>query len=196
MFEHLDLHALLATYGYWVIVLGCLLEGETVLILGGMAAHQQVLDLWMVIAVATVSGMFGDQLLFWNGRHFGGRLLPRLKGQQAAIERVTGLIRRYPSTSVLAVRFMYGMRWVGPVVIGASGLSPLRFTLLNMLGALLWATLFVCGGYWAGDALEHLFGDLKPYRLPIVLGVVVLVVLIALLRQRRAKARNAAPLND
>ena len=45
MFEHLDLHALLATYGYWVIVLGCLLEGETVLILGGMAAHQQVLDL-------------------------------------------------------------------------------------------------------------------------------------------------------
>ncbi|AMS16241.1 hypothetical protein A3218_18690 [Pseudomonas chlororaphis] len=196
MFEHLDLHALLATYGYWVIVLGCLLEGETVLILGGMAAHQQVLDLWAVIAVATVSGMFGDQLLFWSGRHFGGRLLPRLKGQQAAIERVTGLIRRYPSTSVLAVRFMYGMRWVGPVVIGASGLSPLRFTLLNMLGALLWATLFVCGGYWAGDALEHLFGDLKPYRLPIVLGVVVLVVLIALLRQRRARARNAAPLND
>ncbi|MEK1908714.1 MAG: VTT domain-containing protein, partial [Pseudomonas chlororaphis] len=133
---------------------------------------------------------------FWSGRHFGGRLLPRLKGQQAAIERVTGLIRRYPSTSVLAVRFMYGMRWVGPVVIGASGLSPLRFTLLNMLGALLWATLFVCGGYWAGDALEHLFGDLKPYRLPIVLGVVVLVVLIALLRQRRARARNAASLND
>jgi len=40
MLEHLDLNALIAAYGYWVIFIGCLLEGETVLILGGMAAHQ------------------------------------------------------------------------------------------------------------------------------------------------------------
>jgi len=64
MFEHLDLNALLATYGYWVVFIGCLLEGETVLILGGMAAHQQVLQLWPVMAWASVGGMLGDQMLF------------------------------------------------------------------------------------------------------------------------------------
>lgn len=35
MFEHIDLNHLLATYGYLAIFIGCLLEGETILILGG-----------------------------------------------------------------------------------------------------------------------------------------------------------------
>lgn len=194
MFEHLDLNALLATYGYWVVFIGCLLEGETVLILGGMAAHQQVLKLWPVIAWASVGGMLGDQMLFWSGRYFGARLLPKLKRHQAAIDRVKGLIERYPSTSVFAVRFLYGMRLVGPMVIGASRLSPWRFTLLNMLGAVVWATLFVTAGYWAGEALEQVLGNLKPYRLPIFIGVVLLFVAAALIRHRRAKtkARHAA----
>ena len=43
MFEHIDFSYLLATNGYQAVFNGCLLEGETILILGGMAAHQHVL---------------------------------------------------------------------------------------------------------------------------------------------------------
>ncbi|WP_325985199.1 DedA family protein [Pseudomonas protegens] len=185
MLEHLDLNALIAAYGYWVIFIGCLLEGETVLILGGMAAHQGTLQWLQVIGWATLGGILGDQLLFWTGRYGGARLLPKLKRHQAAIERVQGLIQRYPSTSVFAVRFLYGMRLVGPIVIGASGLAPWRFALLNVLGAAVWAILFVSAGYWAGEALQHFLGDLKPYRLPIFLGVIALVFLAALVRHLR-----------
>ncbi|WP_025129518.1 DedA family protein [Pseudomonas sp. PH1b] len=192
MLEHLDLNALIAAYGYWVIFIGCLLEGETVLILGGMAAHQGALQWAQVVGWATLGGILGDQLLFWTGRYCGARLLPRLKRHQAAIERVQGLIQRYPSTSVFAVRFLYGMRLVGPMVIGASGLAPWRFALLNVLGAAVWASLFVGAGYWAGEALQQLFGDLKPYRLPIVIAVVALVAVAALIRHWRAR-RKAPP---
>ncbi|WP_347928988.1 DedA family protein [Pseudomonas helvetica] len=189
MFEHIDLNHLLATYGYWAVFIGCVMEGETILILGGMAAHQHLLKLWPVIAWASAGGMLGDQLLFWSGRYFGTRLLPRLKRQQTQIKRVSGLIARYPSMSVFSVRFLYGMRLVGPMVIGASGLSPLRFSLWNMLGAMVWATLFVSGGYWAGEALQQLFGDLRPYRLPIALGVVLVVVVVAVIVHLRNKRK-------
>lgn len=190
MLEHLDLNALIAAYGYWVIFIGCLLEGETVLILGGMAAHQGSLQWPHVIGWATLGGILGDQLLFWTGRYCGARLLPRLKRHQAAIERVQGLIQRYPSTSVFAVRFLYGMRLVGPMVIGASGLAPWRFALLNVLGAAVWATLFVSVGYWAGEALQHFLGDLKPYRLPIFVAVVALVAVAALIRHLRKRRKT------
>ncbi|MGE8349873.1 MAG: DedA family protein [Pseudomonas protegens] len=190
MLEHLDLNALIAAYGYWVIFIGCLLEGETVLILGGMAAHQGSLQWPQVIGWATLGGILGDQLLFWTGRYCGARLLPRLKRHQAAIERVQGLIQRYPSTSVFAVRFLYGMRLVGPMVIGASGLAPWRFALLNVLGAAVWATLFVSVGYWAGEALQHFLGDLKPYRLPIFVAVVALVAVAALIRHLRKRRKT------
>lgn len=189
MFEHLDVNALLANYGYWAVFIGCLLEGDTILILGGLAAHQTSLRLMDVIAVATLGGMVGDQILFWVGRFFGPRILPRLHRQQATIDRVSELIERYPTASIFSVRFLYGMRLVGPLVIGASRLSPVRFSLVNLLGAAVWATLFVMGGYWAGDALENMLGNLKPYRLPIFIGIVVIAAGVALYRHRRAKAR-------
>ena len=191
MFEHVDVNYLLATYGYWAIFIGCLLEGETILILGGMAAHQHVLKLLPVIGYASLAGMLGDQLLFWAGRYFGERLLPRLHKQQAAIDKVTSLIQHHPTVSIFSVRFLYGMRLVGPMVIGASKVSPLKFACINLVGAVVWATLFASAGYWAGEFLQRLLGDLKPYRLPIALGVVALVVAVGLIRHFRAKRKAA-----
>ncbi|WP_296178179.1 DedA family protein [Pseudomonas sp. UBA1879] len=193
MFEHIDINYLLANYGYWAVFIGCLLEGETILILGGLAAHQTSLRLIDVIAVATLGGMLGDQILFWTGRYFGPRIMPKLHRQQAAIDRVSALIERYPTASIFSVRFLYGMRLVGPLVIGASRLSPIRFSLVNLLGAAVWATLFVMGGYWAGEALEHFLGNLKPYRLPILMGVVVIAAGVAWYRHQRAKKRAQGP---
>ncbi|KMM82206.1 DedA family protein [Pseudomonas lundensis] len=191
MFEHVDVNYLLATYGYWAIFIGCLLEGETILILGGMAAHQHVLKLLPVIGYASLAGMLGDQLLFWAGRYFGERLLPRLHKQQAAIDKVTSLIQHHPTVSIFSVRFLYGMRLVGPMVIGASKVSPLKFVCINLVGAVVWATLFASAGYWAGEFLQRALGDLKPYRLPIALGVVALVVAVGLIRHFRAKRKAA-----
>lgn len=191
MLEHLDVNTLLVNYGYWAVFIGCLLEGETILILGGLAAHQSSLRLVHVIVIATMGGMLGDQILFWTGRYFGPRLLPRLHRQQATIDRVSGLIERYPTASIFSVRFLYGMRLIGPLVIGASRLSPIRFSLINLLGAAVWATLFVMAGYWAGEALENLLGNLKPYRLPIFIGVVVVAAGVALFRHYRGKTRAA-----
>lgn len=191
MFEHVDVNYLLATYGYWAIFIGCLLEGETILILGGMAAHQHVLKLLPVIGYASLAGMLGDQLLFWAGRYFGERLLPRLHKQQAAIDKVTSLIQHHPTVSIFSVRFLYGMRLVGPMVIGASKVSPLKFACINLVGAVVWATLFASAGYWAGEFLQRVLGDLKPYRLPIALVVVALVVAVGLIRHFRAKRKAA-----
>lgn len=191
MFEHIDFNYLLANYGYLAIFIGCLLEGETILILGGMAAHQHVLDLLPVIGCASLAGMLGDQALFWTGRYFGARLLPRLHKQQASIERVTQLINQYPTVSIFSVRFLYGMRLVGPMVIGACKVSPLKFACINLFGAVVWATLFASAGYWAGEFLESLLGDLKPYRLPIVVCVIALVAMVALYRHFRTKKRTA-----
>ncbi|WP_342653551.1 DedA family protein [Pseudomonas sp. F3-2] len=191
MFDHIDINYLLANYGYWAVFIGCLLEGETILILGGLAAHQHVLQWPQVMVWATLGGMIGDQILFWTGRYFGPRLMPRLHRQQATIDRVSGLIERYPTASIFSVRFLYGMRLIGPLVIGASRLSPVRFSIINLLGAAVWAVLFVTAGYWAGEFLEDLLGNLKPYRLPIFIGVVVLAAAIATYRHFRAKAKRA-----
>lgn len=192
MFEHLHLAQLLSTYGYPVLFVGCLLEGETILILAGLAAHQGLLGYAPVVFWATVAGTLGDQLLYWTGRRAGDRAVPWLQGRGLAIERVTGLIERHPLVAIFSVRFLYGMRLAGPLLIGASRIGPVRFLLINLLGAFCWALLFASGGYWAGEALERWLGNLKPYRLPIFIAVLVLFGGLALWRHHRERRKRRA----
>jgi membrane protein DedA with SNARE-associated domain len=58
------LQALIAKYGYLAILIGTFFEGETILVLGGFAAHRGYL---MLAGVAAIG------LSFWSVRYFLGR---------------------------------------------------------------------------------------------------------------------------
>ena len=49
-----DLAHYITDYGYWALFIGCLAEGETITLLGGIAAHQGLLHLPWVIAVVAL----------------------------------------------------------------------------------------------------------------------------------------------
>jgi membrane protein DedA with SNARE-associated domain len=52
-------------FGYPAILVGTFLEGETILVIAGMAAHRGYLDLPVVIGAAFIGTLFGDQLFFF-----------------------------------------------------------------------------------------------------------------------------------
>ena len=87
---------------------------------------------------------------------------PSIASQSARVER---LVLRHQTWLVIAVRFMYGLRIAGPLLLGVSHLlPPLRFAALNLVGALLWATLVGGAGYLFGRAMEMLLVDAKRYE--------------------------------
>ena len=73
----MTLQSLIDTHGYWLLALGCLLEGETILLLAGFAAHRGYLDPWAVFGIASLAGFAGDQFYFWLGRRHGAAVLAR-----------------------------------------------------------------------------------------------------------------------
>ena len=95
-------------------------EGETITLLGGVAAHQGLLKFWLVVISVALGGMIGDQLLYLLGRRFGGRILRRFARQKKRIQKAQRMIQRRPYLFVIGTRFMYGFRVIGPLLIGAS----------------------------------------------------------------------------
>ncbi|HEU0201289.1 MAG TPA: DedA family protein [Burkholderiaceae bacterium] len=184
----MDLGNLIETNGYWVLALGCLLEGETILALAGFAAHRGYLDLNWVLAIAAACGFAGDEFFFWLGRRYGAALLARAPRIAAQAERVHRLIERHHSWVVVSVRFAYGLRIAGPILIGASKLSPLRFALFNALGAVIWAVLIAGLGWIFGHAIEGMFGEIRRFEAAIVIGVLIVAVAYALIRQARRRS--------
>ncbi|BDH45190.1 membrane protein [Salmonella enterica subsp. enterica serovar Choleraesuis] len=149
----MDINSLISHYGYAALIVGSLAEGETVTLLGGVAAHQGLLKLPLVILSVALGGMIGDQLLYLIGYRYGDKLLKRFKKQQKQIDRAKSLINRHPYLFVIGTRFMYGFRIIGPLLIGSSHLPPARFLPLNILGALIWAGLFTTLGYLGGSLI-------------------------------------------
>jgi membrane protein DedA with SNARE-associated domain len=187
----MDLAAFVQTYGYAAVFLGSFLEGETVLALGGLAAHRGYLALPWVIAIAAAGGFLGDQVYFGIGRLGGARLVARFPNLRPGVERATRLLHRYAVPLIIGIRFTYGLRIVGPMAIGMSGVHWLRFALLNFVGAVLWALVVVGIGYVLGDTLTWLLGDLtriEKWAFAALLAVGIALAAVLQVRGRR-KAR-------
>jgi membrane protein DedA with SNARE-associated domain len=180
----------IAEYGYLAVFIGASLEGETVLMLAGFAAHEGYLSFPLLAIVGALGGALSDTLFFMIGRRYGSRLLIRFPKLQPAAVRVSTLLQRYPSGLIIGVRFMYGLRIAGPIAIGMSDVPVSRFIFFNLIGAAIWALLVAGVGYVFGQSLEWLFADIKRYEEGALLTLIALALLVAVLRfvRRRMKA--------
>jgi membrane protein DedA with SNARE-associated domain len=179
----------LSQYGYAALAVGCFLEGETLLLLAGVAAHGGLLSLPLVLAVAFVCGTLGDQFYFLIGRRYGEKLLGRWPRYEAPAARVHRLIERHADALIVGVRFMYGLRLIGPVVIGMSEVPAMRFVFFNVIGAALWALAVAGAGYFFGHAIEWLLADLEAFEKVALVCVIVVVVALLVRRWHRERAK-------
>lgn len=181
---------LIAAYGYYAVFLGSVAEGETVPVLGGIAAHRGYLELYWVVAAAFAGGWLGDLAYFFFGRRHGEAFLARFPALRPRTDKARRLIERHPVSVIIAVRFLYGLRTVGPMAIGMSAVPTGRFLLLNALGALLWALVVAVAGYAFSNAVEALLPQIRHYEEYLFAGVLAAGILAWIIgRVRRAGGR-------
>lgn len=183
------------SWAYLIIIAWTFLEGETVVIVAGILASQGWLDVWAVFLCALSGSFSGDQMYYYIGRRYGTPLLDRWPTMRSKIDWAFRLLRKYETVFILSFRFIYGVRNISPFVIGISGVSRLRFFVLNLIAAIIWATSFSFGGYYLGYAMENYLGEYKYHALGAFVGAAVAFGLYSWMRNRR-QIRNLAPKQD
>jgi membrane protein DedA with SNARE-associated domain len=190
----MSLSHLVETHGYWVLAVGCLFEGETMLLLAGYAVHRGLLHPWAVLSIAAGAGFTGDEIFFWIGRRHGAAVLARWPSVASKTARVRALLLRYHEAVIVFVRFAYGLRAAGPMIIGMTPVPGTRFAFFNAIGAVLWACIVGAAGWWFGEAAAALLGDVheaEGWTLLALGAVGALAWLVRCLRRRRrAPARD------
>ncbi|RCX01821.1 MULTISPECIES: DedA family protein [Kosakonia] len=189
----MDINHLISQYGYAALVIGSVAEGETITLLGGVAAHQGLLRFWLVVVSVALGGMIGDQLLYLVGRRYGTKILRRFSRHREKIHQAQSLIRRHPYLFVIGSRFMYGFRIIGPLLIGTSRLRPKIFLPLNIVGAIVWALLFTTLGYVGGEVIGpwlHQFDQHVKRWIWLILAIVLVVALRWWFHHRRKKRQR------
>ncbi|MBI3897972.1 MAG: DedA family protein [Gammaproteobacteria bacterium] len=186
------LEHLIGEYGYLAILLGTFVEGETVLLAGGLAAQLGYLDLRPVLGIAFIGTLIADQFWFHLGRRHGGRILRGSSRMQQRAAGVCRWIERYKNCTILGFRFVYGVRTVTPFLLGMSKVSPTRFLVLNAISTLIWATALAMAGYVGGATLKTLLAGDRRWLLLVVAGVALLAwVIRRFLSNRRASLTSS-----
>jgi membrane protein DedA with SNARE-associated domain len=181
---------LIQSWGYPAVFLGAALEGETVVALSGFAAHRGYLDLGWVMVLAAIGAFVGDQAVFWIGRWRGPAILAQFPRLAAAVARSRGWVERFPTVSIVGLRFIYGMKMAGTLALGMSGFSARSFLILNGVGATAWAIVISLAGYGIGEAARLVLADVEGYEIAIGILLVAAAALIFLYRRSRNRSRT------
>ena len=184
----IDLPGLIDSYGYLAVFVGAFLEGETILAMAGLAANRGYLDFYTVVVVAMIAGFAGDQFYFFLGRRNGSRILARFPDAQARAHRFDAMLSRWHAPLIVAIRFMYGFRIVGPILLGMGRVPSWKFMVFNLVGAAIWAPLITAIGFVFGSLVQAVLADVQDYEIWLfvaVVGVSVVGVIVHRLHARR-----------
>lgn len=158
------LTAQIAAWGLPAILVGAFVEGDAVGFLGGVLVHRGLFSFYPVVAAVALGAFVWDQTMFQIGmRAIDNRRLARLRNS-AVMAKVRGAVARNPIRAAAGFRFIYGLRTVSPLALGASGLPIRTFVVVDAIAVVIWAHL-VCGfGYGLGRAIEAMAGRLALHQ--------------------------------
>ena len=186
----------LRDHGYWVLLIGTFLEGETILIFAGFLASQGYFNIYGIILSAFAGSFLGDQFYFYLGRVKGPALLRFFTKLARKFRKGLRLIERYGAFVAFVSRYTYGFRILLPIILGMTNLSARRFLVLNLLSAFSWAIVFSMLGYLFGKGASLFVSDLERYEPYLLLILAALTGCMWLShfaahhwRRRRARAR-------
>jgi len=172
----------ISQYGYWVLFLASMIEGESVVIAASILASQGRMDIYKVVTLVFIGTLFADQGMFFVGRFWGTKILRRypLLAEKSGI--VFDFLRRYNTAFIMVFRFIYGIRIISPIIIGMSGVEIRYFMFLNFFAAILWTGLSCGAGYFLGEVvLGALSKSQNIWKYTI--GVLLVIFLIWFLRK-------------
>src|SRR5215216_6354272 len=168
---------------------GVPVPGETALIAGGVLAGKGRLDIEVVIAIAAVAAIIGDNIGYAVARHGGRKLLERPgfmeRHRRRVITTFEPFFERHGAKAVFLGRWILGLRVWASWMAGITRMEWRSFLFWNAAGGISWAVTVGLAAYVIGDRADSILRTIAGVGLALAL-----LSGIALLTARRYATRR------
>lgn len=203
---HVDKHleAFVVAYGPWVyallflivfvetgVVVMPFLPGDSLLFIVGALCGAGLMSFPIACAVLIAAAILGDQCNFSIGRYLGPKVFQWEDSRffnKRAFSQAHAFYERYGGVTIILARFMPFIRTFAPFVAGVAAMNRSKFTMFNVVGAILWVMGIGTAGYFFGN-----LPIVRQHLEKIIWGLILVPGLIAIFGAWRAgKAEKAA----
>jgi membrane-associated protein len=133
--------------------------------------------LWVLMAFAAI---LGDSINYAIGYQFGQRIMASgrvrvLKPEY--VHQTEAFFQRHGGKTIIVARFFPIVRTVAPFMAGVGHMRLVRFWSFNIVGGLLWVSLFLGAGYFFGNI------PVVKNNFSIAILVIILISTLPILRE-------------
>ena len=205
---HIDQHLteLAAQYGVWIygilfLIIFCetglvvmpLLPGDSLLFAAGSIAAIGKMNIHLMVVLLIIAAILGDAVNFVIGKYFGEKLFSNPNSKifkQSHLQKTQQFYAKHGGKTIILARFIPIVRTFAPFVAGMGHMTYHHFLAYNVIGGVLWVTIFSYLGYFFGNM------DIVKDNLSLVLvAIIVLSILpaiIEIIRHKRAANKAGA----
>ena len=168
LFLHLDRNLAVIISQYGVLTYGLLflivfmetgfvvtpfLPGDSLLFASGALSATSTLNIWLVYALLLTAAILGDTVNYWIGHFLGPKVYEgKVKFlKKKHIDDAHAFYEKHGGKAIVLARFIPILRTFAPFVAGVAKMTYPHFIAYNVVGGVLWVTLFLWGGYFFGN---------------------------------------------
>lgn len=177
------------------LFVGFVIPGETAAILGGVLASLGHVPVALVLPIVIVAAIVGDSVGYEIGKHLGPSLLNMrlLAKRRGKLDQAQQFLRRRGGLAVFLGRFVAFFRAVMPALAGTARMPYPRFLPFNAAGGIIWGTIYVLLGFFAGKSYAAVARTVGLDSALIVAGVVVALLIVWQVRKHLHERHEETP---
>ena len=205
---HIDQHLteLAAQYGVWIygilfLIIFCetglvvmpLLPGDSLLFAAGSIAAIGEMNIHLMVVLLIIAAILGDAVNFMIGKFFGEKLFANPNSKifkQSHLQKTQQFYAKHGGKTIILARFIPIVRTFAPFVAGMGHMTYHHFLAYNVIGGVLWVTIFSYLGYFFGN-----LPIVKDNLSLVLIAIIVLSILpgiIEIIRHKRAANKASA----
>jgi membrane-associated protein len=137
------------------LLVGFLLPGDTLLVITGLLTFTGVIeiDIWWVALAIGLAAFLGGEVGYLIGHKAGPKVFERKETGLFSVEnvqRTNAFFERFGGIAVILARFVPVVRTFAPVAAGVGHMNYRKYSLYNLIGALIWGAGLTTAGYLLG----------------------------------------------